>query len=43
MLPDVHYDAFSVYLGRMDSVWIYPLNMLQWSDAIEKADALLAR
>lgn len=45
---DSFYEAFSVYLGRMDAVWLArsplnprrpePLNLLQWSDRLEASD-----
>jgi aarF domain-containing kinase len=38
---DVAYQQATVLLGRMDAAFLYPLNVLQWSDAMEAADPLV--
>jgi aarF domain-containing kinase len=39
--PDVAYQQATVFLGRMDAAFLYPLNVLQWSDMMEAADPLV--
>jgi hypothetical protein len=31
------YEMLTVYLGRMDAAWVYPRNILQWTDYMEGA------
>lgn len=38
--PDVHYQLSTVYLGRMDAAWLYPQNILQWTDSMQVAVGL---
>ena len=40
MFEDVIYDMCVVYYGRMDSGWLYPHNIIQWTDMIEAKDPL---
>jgi len=40
MLPETLYEMNMTYFGRMDPLWFYPKNLIQWSDAIQKKDAL---
>jgi len=40
MLPDTFYEMAVVYYGRDDAAWLYPHNLLQWSDKIQAQDAL---
>ena len=37
---EVLYDMTTVYMGRMDAAWLYPQNVLQWSDAMQEKDPL---
>ena len=30
----------TVYFGRMDAAWLYPQNLLQWTDSIQERDPL---
>jgi len=38
--PEVAYEQACVYFGRMDAAWLYPLNVIQWSDSVEARDPL---
>ena len=38
---DVVYQQATVFFGRMDAAWLYPLNVLQWSDKMEAKDPLV--
>ena len=40
MLPDTHYEMMTVYMGRMDHAWVYPQNIIQWSDAMQANDPM---
>ena len=40
MDEDVAYEMSVVYFGRMDAAWLYPMNLLQWTDSMEKRDPL---
>lgn len=38
---EVAYQQATVFLGRMDAAFLYPMNVLQWSDAMEAIDPLV--
>lgn len=38
--PDVAYEMNVVYYGRMDAAWLYPRNVIQWTDWIESRDSM---
>jgi len=40
MLPETLYEMSMTYFGRMDPLWFYPMNLIQWSDDIQSKDAL---
>ena len=40
MLPETMYDMMTVYMGRMDHAWVYPLNIIQWSDEMQAKDPI---
>lgn len=40
MLEDTMYEMCTVYYGRDDAAWLYPLNFVQWSDEIQAKDPL---
>eukprot|EP00615_Pteridomonas_danica_P008539 CAMPEP_0114360972 /NCGR_PEP_ID=MMETSP0101-20121206/24297_1 /TAXON_ID=38822 ORGANISM="Pteridomonas danica, Strain PT" /NCGR_SAMPLE_ID=MMETSP0101 /ASSEMBLY_ACC=CAM_ASM_000211 /LENGTH=380 /DNA_ID=CAMNT_0001505541 /DNA_START=309 /DNA_END=1451 /DNA_ORIENTATION=+ len=40
MLPSTMYEMCTIYYGRHDRAWLYPLNYLQWSDKIQSEDPL---
>ncbi len=40
MDPAVLYEMATVYFGRCDLGWIYPRNLVQWSDAMQATDPL---
>lgn len=37
---DVAYEMNVVYYGRMDAAWLYPRNVLQWTDWMESRDPM---
>ena len=37
---DTSYHMSTVYFGRMDAAWLYPMNLLQWSDEMQARDPL---
>ena len=39
-LDDSYYDQCVVYFGRMDAAFLYPRNVIQWSDWIQERDPL---
>eukprot|EP00518_Triparma_eleuthera_P021221 CAMPEP_0197546278 /NCGR_PEP_ID=MMETSP1320-20131121/940_1 /TAXON_ID=91990 /ORGANISM="Bolidomonas sp., Strain RCC2347" /LENGTH=542 /DNA_ID=CAMNT_0043105829 /DNA_START=116 /DNA_END=1744 /DNA_ORIENTATION=- len=39
-LDDSYYDQCVVYMGRMDAAFLYPRNVIQWSDWIQERDPL---
>lgn len=39
-LDDSYYDMSCVYFGRMDAAFLYPRNLIQWSDWIQDRDPL---
>jgi len=40
MLDDTMYEMCVVYFGRMDVGWIYPHNIIQWTDMMESRDPM---
>ena len=40
MDPQVAYEMAVVYWGRMDAVWLYPQNILQWTDSMQSRDPI---
>merc|ERR1712216_29944 len=40
MLDDTFYQMMTVYLGRMDAAWLYPLNVIQWTDEMQSRDPM---
>merc|ERR1712196_607057 len=40
MLEETMYEMSCVYMGRMDPLWLYPRNLLQWSDMMQEVDGL---
>ena len=40
MLEDTFYDLCVVYYGRMDAAFLYPRNVIQWSDWMQERDPL---
>ena len=41
MLPETFYELMTVYCGRMDSAWVYPMNIVQWSDHVQSTDPMI--
>ena len=39
-LDDTYYEMTTVYFGRMDAAWIYPRNLIQWTDYMESKDPI---
>jgi aarF domain-containing kinase len=39
-LDETFYELNTVYLGRMDAAWVYPRNILQWTDHMEGRDPM---
>jgi len=39
-LDDSYYEMCCVYMGRMDAAFLYPRNVIQWSDYIQERDPL---
>jgi aarF domain-containing kinase len=37
---DTLYEMCTVYYGRMDHAWVYPLNIIQWTDKIQNEDPM---
>ncbi|GMH86255.1 hypothetical protein TrVE_jg9112 [Triparma verrucosa] len=40
MLDDTFYQMCVVYFGRMDATFLYPQNVLQWTDSMQEKDPL---
>ena len=38
--PECSYLMSTVYFGRMDAAWLYPQNLLQWTDSMQERDPL---
>ena len=38
--PECSYAMSTVYFGRMDAAWLYPQNLLQWTDTMQERDPL---
>jgi len=40
MLPRTLYEMMTVYMGRMDAAWVYPFNIIQWTDDLQATDPI---
>jgi len=40
MLPQTLYELTTTWFGRMDAAWVYPLNMVQWTDKMQDLDPM---
>ena len=40
MLPETMYEMSMVYTGRMDAAWLYPRNLIQWTDEMQARDGM---
>jgi hypothetical protein len=39
-LDETHYQMMCVYMGRMDAPFLYPNNLIQWTDEMQAKDPM---